>query len=110
MALLGKRKARAPESVDDEERQRALEAFRRHFEAQFAPLPESKLATAEPDEDEDEDGDGDDSEDEEWGGGFRAERRAVKTMKIRKTMQAPNQYHGSVLGRQAEVKASMPSR
>lgn len=78
MAVLGKRKAPAP-SVSAEE---AHEIFRRHFEAQFAPLAESKAKRPAPPPDEDEEDDEDDEEGEsedmnpgddddeesEWGG------------------------------------------
>ncbi|RSL97914.1 hypothetical protein CDV31_012813 [Fusarium ambrosium] len=80
MAVLGKRKARSEPSISKED---AAAIFRRHFEAQFAPLPgadaESKSkATKRDDEDEDatstdSDEDDDDEEegsedDDEWGG------------------------------------------
>ncbi|RMJ08541.1 hypothetical protein CDV36_011844 [Fusarium kuroshium] len=80
MAVLGKRKARSEPSISKED---AAAIFRRHFEAQFAPLPgadaESKSkATKRDDEDEDatsvdSDEEDDDEEegsedDDEWGG------------------------------------------
>lgn len=84
MAVLGKRKAKAdPEPAISEEDAAAI--FRRHFEAQFAPLPdakEPKVSAKKTKRDEKsvgDDGDngrgdsdsseGDDNEDEdEWGG------------------------------------------
>ncbi|RSL65600.1 hypothetical protein CEP54_004106 [Fusarium duplospermum] len=80
MAVLGKRKARSEPSISKED---AAAIFRRHFEAQFAPLPgadtESKSkATKRDDEDEDAtsvDSDEEDDDEEEgsedgdeWGG------------------------------------------
>lgn len=76
MAVLGKRKARSEPSISKED---AAAIFRRHFEAQFAPLPgadvESKSKTTKRDDDEDAtsvDSDEDEEEgsenDDEWGG------------------------------------------
>ncbi|KAL7784588.1 hypothetical protein V8C37DRAFT_395552 [Trichoderma ceciliae] len=66
MAVLGKRKAPEPEiSTAD-----AQEIFRRHFEAQFLPLPEAERearAARESGEDED-DSDGSGGAEEEWDG------------------------------------------
>ncbi|KAL7960832.1 hypothetical protein V8C34DRAFT_275853 [Trichoderma compactum] len=70
MAVLGKRKAPEP-TVSTED---AQEIFRRHFEAQFLPLPEAKRkakAVEEEDGSEDgseDDGDGSGSEGGEWDG------------------------------------------
>ncbi|KAH7272692.1 hypothetical protein MRS44_003200 [Fusarium solani] len=80
MAVLGKRKARSEPSISKED---AAAIFRRHFEAQFAPLPgadvESKSKATKRDN-EDEDGTSVDSDEEdddeeegsnddnEWGG------------------------------------------
>ncbi|KAJ4860451.1 hypothetical protein T069G_05439 [Trichoderma breve] len=68
MAVLGKRKAPEP-TVSTED---AQEIFRRHFEAQFLPLPEAKRKAkaveeedGNEDEDEDEDGSEDDDDDDE---------------------------------------------
>lgn len=63
MAVLGKRKAPEP-TVSTED---AQEIFRRHFEAQFLPLPEAERKAQEEDEDED-DSDGSGGEADEWGG------------------------------------------
>ncbi|KAI8721082.1 hypothetical protein NCS52_00554700 [Fusarium sp. LHS14.1] len=78
MAVLGKRKARSEPSISKED---AAAIFRRHFEAQFAPLPGADVkskskATKRDDEDEDAtsvDSDEEDEEegsedDDEWGG------------------------------------------
>ncbi|KAL2693910.1 hypothetical protein Neosp_000476 [[Neocosmospora] mangrovei] len=79
MAVLGKRKARSEPSISKED---AAAIFRRHFEAQFAPLPGADVkskskTTKRDDEDEDatsvdsdeEDDDEEGSEDDdEWGG------------------------------------------
>ncbi|KAI8671440.1 hypothetical protein NCS57_00619300 [Fusarium keratoplasticum] len=78
MAVLGKRKARSEPSISKED---AAAIFRRHFEAQFAPLPgadvESKSKATKRDDDEDAtsvDSDEEDDEEEgsedgdEWGG------------------------------------------
>ncbi|RFU80024.1 hypothetical protein TARUN_2246, partial [Trichoderma arundinaceum] len=66
MAVLGKRKAPEP-TVSTED---AQEIFRRHFEAQFLPLPEAERKAQKGQEsDEDEDGsDGSVNEGDEWGG------------------------------------------
>lgn len=63
MAVLGKRKA-SEQAISDEE---AQEIFRRHFEAQFQPLPDVEPeavppSTAHADDTEDEE------EESEWGG------------------------------------------
>lgn len=84
MPVLGKRKAPARSETSPSEALSAEEIFRRHFEAQFAPIDEDPVAkrqaVAEGDEEADssEDGvdseeEGDDDEDEgeeddEWGG------------------------------------------
>lgn len=62
------RKRKAPHTEADEEAARAV--FRKHFEAQFAPLPEPVKAAeaSSDDEEEDSDGDGESGEGEEWGG------------------------------------------
>lgn len=79
MAVLGKRKARSEPSISKED---AAAIFRRHFEAQFAPLPGADVkskskATKRDNEDEDatsvdSDEEEDDEEgpddDDEWGG------------------------------------------
>jgi hypothetical protein len=82
MAVLGKRKADAEPTISEED---AAAIFRRHFEAQFAPLPdaeESKTNSkktkqqgdADDDDDESHDSDGnnnvdeEEEDDEEWGG------------------------------------------
>ncbi|KPM41541.1 hypothetical protein AK830_g5003 [Neonectria ditissima] len=80
MAVLGKRKAREEPSISEED---AAAIFRRHFEAQFSPLPvtQAKANKTAPDDDDvdeeagDDDGDdqddedeGDDDDDDEWGG------------------------------------------
>ncbi|KAF4343339.1 swr1-complex 5 [Fusarium beomiforme] len=81
MAVLGKRKAQ-PEPVVSEEDAAAI--FRRHFEAQFAPLPEAKAGKSkssttkhnkhgrgigsERKEENDASNDSNESEDDEWGG------------------------------------------
>ncbi|KAM0436833.1 hypothetical protein ACHAPT_002546 [Fusarium lateritium] len=79
MAVLGKRKAQSEPSVSKED---AAAIFRRHFESQFAPLPDADLkskpkASKRDDEDEDatsvdsdeEEDDEEGSEDnDEWGG------------------------------------------
>lgn len=67
MAILGKRKASEP-SVEGED---ASEIFRRHFEAQFAPIetPQKKRAlTGTNDSAEEGSGEEDGSEESEWGG------------------------------------------
>lgn len=71
MAVLGKRKARSEPSISKED---AAAIFRRHFEAQFAPLPgadvKSKSRVKKRD-DEDEDAisvDSDEEDDDEEGG------------------------------------------
>lgn len=69
MAILGKRKASEPKISPEE----AEEIFRRHFEAQFAPIdiPEKKKDAPVGLEDDDEDDERvgeQDSDDEEWGG------------------------------------------
>ncbi|KAF4979765.1 hypothetical protein FDECE_18009 [Fusarium decemcellulare] len=79
MAVLGKRKARAEPPVSEED---AAAIFRRHFEAQFAPLPGADLKskpkatrrddyddeTSVDNENEEENDDQDDDDDDEWGG------------------------------------------
>lgn len=80
MAVLGKRKADSEPAVSEED---AAAIFRRHFEAQFAPLPDaeesnsnSKKTKQQRDADDDESDDSDrnnnvdeeDEDDEEWGG------------------------------------------
>ncbi|KAF4459192.1 swr1-complex 5 [Fusarium albosuccineum] len=76
MAVLGKRKARAEPPFSEED---AAAIFRRHFEAQFAPLPgadlESKPKAKGRDDDDDEasvdnedEEKNDDRDDDEWGG------------------------------------------
>lgn len=84
MAVLGKRKAREAPSVSEDE---AEAIFRRHFEAQFAPIDATPLGNEDEDEEEDDgeesgsDGEddttrkrvnGEDAEaeedDDEWGG------------------------------------------
>lgn len=80
MAVLGKRKADAEPTISEED---AAAIFRRHFEAQFAPLPDaeesnsnSKKMKQQGDADDDESDDSDrnnnvdegDEDDEEWGG------------------------------------------
>lgn len=79
MAVLGKRKARSEPSISKED---AAAIFRRHFEAQFAPLPgadvkskskatkrdtEDEDATS-VDSDEEEDDEEGSEDDDEWGG------------------------------------------
>jgi hypothetical protein len=79
-SMLGKRKRRAPEATKIEHREEseesdaseldAQEIFRRHFEAQFTPLPAAQIcskpvakeALDEPEEDSDWDGISDDEE------------------------------------------------
>ncbi|KAH8176163.1 hypothetical protein LIA77_04581 [Sarocladium implicatum] len=78
MAVLGKRKARAAEAelsrkssgpATGDDAQSVQDIFRRHFEAQFAPLPESSSTRAQRDaESEEDDESGSDEEDEAWGG------------------------------------------
>lgn len=80
MAVLGKRKADAEPTISEED---AAAIFRRHFEAQFAPLPDaeesnsnSKKTKQQGDADDAESDDSDrnnnvdeeDEDDEEWGG------------------------------------------
>jgi len=81
MAVLGKRKANPEPEISQED---AAAIFRRHFEAQFAPLPDakepkpsSKKTKHDEESDDDDDSEGsdddndgeDDSENEdEWGG------------------------------------------
>ncbi|KAF7535133.1 hypothetical protein G7Z17_g13256 [Cylindrodendrum hubeiense] len=77
MAVLGKRKAREEPSISQED---AAAIFRRHFEAQFSPLPAgqakaAKAALADEDDEEDEGSEVDDEgdqededEDDDWGG------------------------------------------
>ncbi|KIL84409.1 hypothetical protein FAVG1_12429 [Fusarium avenaceum] len=80
MAVLGKRKADSEPTVSEED---AAAIFRRHFEAQFAPLPDaeesnsnSKKTKQQRDADDDESDDSDrnnnvdeeDEDDEEWDG------------------------------------------
>lgn len=67
MAVLGKRKAPEP-SISTED---AQEIFRRHFEAQFLPLPEAERKARAKEEDDDEsadESDGSEGEAGEWGG------------------------------------------
>ncbi|KAL7819796.1 hypothetical protein V8C26DRAFT_395247 [Trichoderma gracile] len=68
MAVLGKRKAPEP-TISTED---AQEIFRRHFEAQFLPLPEAERKAREKEEDDDndseDDSDGSEGEGGEWGG------------------------------------------
>ncbi|KAL7820161.1 hypothetical protein V8C44DRAFT_73603 [Trichoderma aethiopicum] len=66
MAVLGKRKAPEP-SISTED---AQEIFRRHFEAQFLPLPEAerKAREQQDDDDSEEESDGSEGEAGEWGG------------------------------------------
>ncbi|UKZ77727.1 hypothetical protein TrVFT333_005451 [Trichoderma virens FT-333] len=66
MAVLGKRKAPEP-TVSTED---AQEIFRRHFEAQFLPLPEAKrkAQAVEEDDGSEDDSDGSGSEGGEWDG------------------------------------------
>ncbi|KAL6858435.1 hypothetical protein J3F83DRAFT_750796 [Trichoderma novae-zelandiae] len=68
MAVLGKRKAPEP-TISTED---AQEIFRRHFEAQFLPLPEAERKAQEEEDDDDDDSeddsDGSGSEGGEWGG------------------------------------------
>lgn len=81
MAVLGKRKTSSRSEPTSEEALSAEEIFRRHFEAQFAPLEEDpaakRQAVAQDDDEEDSEEDGIDDEDEdeeeededdEWGG------------------------------------------
>ena len=73
--MLGKRKRRVAESTENKKRERtegsespeldAQEIFRRHFEAQFAPLPEVPKSTIL--EEDSEDG-SEEEEEEEWDG------------------------------------------
>ncbi|KAG5752562.1 hypothetical protein H9Q69_004878 [Fusarium xylarioides] len=77
MAILGKRKA-APEPLVSQEDAAAI--FRRHFEAEFAPLPEAEAAKSEfkktkhegssndIESEEEEDNNNSDGNDGEWGG------------------------------------------
>jgi uncharacterized protein with von Willebrand factor type A (vWA) domain len=80
MAVLGKRKAVAEPTISEED---AAAIFRRHFEAQFAPLPDTEESNsnskkakqqgvAGDDESDDSDGsnnvDEEEEDDEEWGG------------------------------------------
>ncbi|KAK7422420.1 pre-rRNA processing and 40S ribosomal subunit assembly [Neonectria punicea] len=75
MAVLGKRKAREEPSVSTED---AAAIFRRHFEAQFSPLPttQAKATKAAPDNDDDDSEEDDENQedkdreedDDEWGG------------------------------------------
>lgn len=73
MAVLGKRKSRASEREDSTSKpdsESVQDIFRRHFEAQFAPLPEVTAGKkghddADPGSDESEEEEG---EDDEWGG------------------------------------------
>jgi hypothetical protein len=81
MAVLGKRKADSEPAISEED---AAAIFRRHFEAQFAPLPDakepkssSKKTKRDEESDEEDDGEGGDSDSnggdgnedgEEWGG------------------------------------------
>ncbi|PTB64368.1 hypothetical protein BBK36DRAFT_1161422 [Trichoderma citrinoviride] len=67
MAVLGKRKATEEPTISTED---AQEIFRRHFEAQFLPLPEAerKAREEEEEEDSDDDSNGSDGEGGEWGG------------------------------------------
>ncbi|KAH6611022.1 hypothetical protein Trco_001042 [Trichoderma cornu-damae] len=69
MAVLGKRKAPEP-TISTED---AQEIFRRHFEAQFLPLPEAgrkvpKVQESDGDDGDGGDGGGDGGGEEEWGG------------------------------------------
>ncbi|KAK7430036.1 pre-rRNA processing and 40S ribosomal subunit assembly [Neonectria magnoliae] len=75
MAVLGKRKAREEPSISAED---SAAIFRRHFEAQFSPLPATRAKTtkAVPDDDDDDSDDDDENQedkdsgedDDEWGG------------------------------------------
>ncbi|KAM5351430.1 hypothetical protein ACJ41O_004153 [Fusarium nematophilum] len=73
MAVLGKRKARAELSVSEED---AAAIFRRHFEAQFSPLPsagkKTKPAKSEVEDDE-EVSEGSEVEEQDGGGGDEGE-------------------------------------
>jgi hypothetical protein len=72
MAVLGKRKAPGP-SIDEQE---AQEIFRRHFEAQFNPLP----AAGTDKRPVDDESDAEQSEDEsEWGGLSEEEEKEEDT-------------------------------
>ncbi|KAK4069914.1 uncharacterized protein Triagg1_6709 [Trichoderma aggressivum f. europaeum] len=66
MAVLGKRKAPEPTASTED----AQEIFRRHFEAQFLPLPEAKrkAKAVEEEDGSEDDGDASGSEGGEWDG------------------------------------------
>lgn len=64
--ILGKRKAREPEQKDIEDLGDAQAIFRRHFEAQFKPLPAAPIRPS-PAADEDDDTDSEEGE-SEWEG------------------------------------------
>lgn len=77
---LTSRKRKASHNEADEEAARAV--FQKHFEAQFAPLPEPVQAVTDDRSDEEEDGseDGGEDEDEEWGGISDDEEEAVEVV------------------------------
>jgi hypothetical protein len=80
MAVLGKRKKRTAEAETTDsaaDSQSIQDIFRRHFEAQFAPLPEGPAGSSKNDKrGEDDDGESEsEEEDEEWGGLSNDEQR-----------------------------------
>ncbi|KAI5465672.1 hypothetical protein BGZ63DRAFT_420221 [Mariannaea sp. PMI_226] len=124
MAVLGKRKSREELSVSEED---AAAIFRRHFEAQFAPLPgtktkTSKTAPSNQDEDDDSDDDSDDldeveegsqddeeEDEDEWGGVSEEEEdEAATTIEVvdHSSAQPPTPTTMS----KRELKAFMSSR
>lgn|SRR5687768_4466734 len=70
MAVLGKRKSRASEpeaSASKADSESVQDIFRRHFEAQFAPLPDGPAGGKDDDGESGSDG-SEGEEDDEWGG------------------------------------------
>lgn len=74
---LTSRKRKTTHTDADEEAARAI--FQKHFEAQFAPLPEPFQAATD-DRSEEEDSSEDEEDDEEWGGISDDEEEAVEVV------------------------------
>lgn len=128
MAVLGKRKAREP-TVSQES---AEEIFRRHFEAQFAPIDDAPPPTNKPDGsseadmkdgghtrrsradgEEDEGVDDDDEDDEEWGGLSEdddAEESQDDEVAVEVVDHSSSQILEPVAMSKKELKAFMSSR
>ncbi|SPJ84270.1 uncharacterized protein FTOL_10787 [Fusarium torulosum] len=127
MAVLGKRKADAEPTISEED---AAAIFRRHFEAQFAPLPDAEESKshskktkqqgdADDDDDESDDSDGnnnvdeEEEDDEEWGGlsgddSSEEEEEAVSAVEV--VDHSSKQPSNIATMSKRELKAFMSSR